>query len=141
LIERAPGAQEAQEEFDRQMQSFTRELDALGAEIDTLVSQYQQQQSTLLPNVRQAREAEIQQREGRYQQRLGEIQEEADVARQRLMQPILQQITETIEALRAEGGYAIIFDVAGQSIVAADPALDLTEEVVSRLSAPASPAP
>ena len=42
-----------------------------------------------------------------------------------------------IEAVRAEGNYAIIFDVSatGGSIVAADQSLDLTDKVIEKLKA------
>ncbi|MSR23119.1 MAG: OmpH family outer membrane protein [Gemmatimonadetes bacterium] len=141
ILQGAPGAKEAQDEFDRQMQNSTRELTTLAAELDTLAARYQQQQGSLLPNVRQAREAEIQQKDQRYQARTTELQAQADTIRQRLMQPILEQITAMIETMRAEGGYSLILDAAAQSIVAADPELDITEDVIIRLNRTAAPAP
>jgi len=135
ILTDAPGAAEAQVEFERQMQSWQRELETMTSELDTLIARYQQQQAALLPNVRQAREAEIQQRDLRLQARIGEVEQEAEVTRQRLMAPILEQITQVLETMRAEGNYSFILDAAAQSpvIVAADPALDLTEEVIRRL--------
>jgi hypothetical protein len=50
-----------------------------------------------------------------------------------LIEPILTQMMEVIEQLRVEGSYSVIMDAAGQSIIAADPALDLTQEVLRRL--------
>jgi len=129
----APGAQEAQAEFDRQMENFSREIEQMEAELEELINQYQAQQSTLVQSVREARESEIRQRDQRYQQRLDEMEYEAAMSRQRLIEPILAQMSEAIEQIRAEGNYAIIFDVQGQSIVAADPALDLTDQVLGRL--------
>ena len=69
ILQEAPGATEAQEEFDRQMERFSQEVEDMGVELDSLVNAYQQQQSTLLANVRQARENEINQLQQRYQQR------------------------------------------------------------------------
>jgi Skp family chaperone for outer membrane proteins len=43
-----------------------------------------------------------------------------------------------IEQVREEGSYALIFDTASRAIIAADPALDLTEEVLRRLQQIAS---
>ena len=132
ILLEAPGAREAQEEFDRQMENFTREIEQLETELEELISQYQQQQTTLVQSVREARESEIRQRDQRYQERLQEMETEAATSRQRLIEPILNQMTQAIEQIRAEGNYAIIFDVQGQSIVAADPALDLTAQVLGR---------
>lgn len=133
ILMEAPGAQEAQVEFDRQVERLSLEVQTMEQELDNLIAEYQQQQATFAPNVRTARESEIQQREARYQTRIQEMDQELANIRMSLIEPILNGMTETIEAIRAEGGYAVVFDVQGQSIVAADPALDLTQEVLRRL--------
>lgn len=135
ILEEAPGATEAQAEFDRQMERFNQEIEDMGVQLDSLVTAYQQQQSTLLPNVRLARETEINQLQQRYQQRVDQMGQEAEASRQALIQPILAQMAETIEAIRTEEGYHYIFDAASQAIVAADSTLDLTGEVLSRMQA------
>ncbi len=133
ILREAPGATEAQQEFDRQMESFSQEIEQMGARLDSLINAYQQQQSTLLPNVRQARETEINQLQQRYQQRVDQMGQEAETSRQALIGPILTQMAETIDAIREEGSYHYIFDVASQAIVAADTSLDLTQEVLRRM--------
>jgi len=141
ILMEAPGAREAQEEFDRQLERMGREVEQMEVELDNLIAEYERQQATLLANVREARESEIVQRNQRFQQRLEEMDFELASSRQRLLEPILDQMTRVIEDVRAEGSYAIIFDVQGQSIVAADPALDLTDEVLRRLRAAAGAPP
>lgn len=141
IVLEAPGAREAEAEYERQMQGLQRELDTMTAELDSLFAQYQQQQAALLPNIRQARENEIRQRETRYQERLQQIQQEEVTTRERLMAPILAQIAAALEAVRAEGGWALIFDASSQAIVAADDTLDLSTAVLSRLQAMAASAP
>ena len=47
----------------------------------------------------------------------------------------MDEISRVIEALRVEQSYHIIFDVAAGSIIAADPTLDITDEIVRRLQA------
>ncbi len=138
ILAEAPGATEAQAEFDRQMERFNQELEDLSADLDSMVTSYQSQQSTLLANVRQARENEIRQTELRYQQRVEQIQQEADSNRAALIEPILARMMEVIEQIRVEGSYSMIMDAAGQSIITADPALDLTQEVLRRLQTPVS---
>lgn len=140
ILQEAPGAPEAQQEFDRQMETFSQEIEQMGARLDSLMNSYQQQQSTLLPNVRQARETEIAQLQQRYQQRVDQMGQEAEVSRQALIEPILNEMAATIEAMREEGGYQVIMDVASQAIVAADSSLDLTQEVLLRMEE-AAPSP
>ena len=141
ILAEAPGAAEAQAEFDRQMQNYNMELEQLGADLDSMVTAYQQQQSTLLPNVRQARENEIRQTELRYQQRVAQMEQESESNRAALIEPILTQMMEIIEQIRVEGSYSMIMDAAGQSIIAADPTLDLTQEVLRRLGQTAGSTP
>ena len=69
----------------------------------------------------------------RYQQRVDQMSQEAEVARQSLVEPLFTQMADTIDDIREEGNYQYIFDVASQAIIAADSSLDLTEEVLLRM--------
>jgi outer membrane protein len=133
ILAEAPGAADAQAEFDRQMERLQAEATTMQEELDNLIADYQAQQATLVPNIRQARETEILQRQQRYEERITQMDQELAQSRQTLIEPILNEMSATIDEIRAEGGYAFIFDVQGQTIVAADPALDLTQEVLRRL--------
>jgi outer membrane protein len=50
-----------------------------------------------------------------------------------LMQPIIERVNVAIDQVRAEGGYALIFDLNDGALVAGDPALNITDQVVQRL--------
>ena len=63
----------------------------------------------------------------------------ANQRRAALIQPVMDNITAIIEELREEGSYTLILDAAAGSIVSADPALDLTQEVIGRLQAADDP--
>ena len=81
-----------------------------------------------------AREAAIREKEGAYRQRIAQMENQAGRRQQELVEPIMRQIKDVIEALRQEGNYSVIFEVGpGSNIIAADPALDLTNEVIGRL--------
>jgi outer membrane protein len=134
VMSAAPGSAEAQAQFDREMQGYQAEITQLEQELQSLEQQYQQQQLTLSPEARQNREQQIQARIQQYQQRGTELQEQAARRRAELVQPVMDEITEVIEELREQGNYALILDVAAGSIVSADPALDVTEEVIRRLN-------
>ena len=100
--------------------------------------QLQQQQLTLSPEAKRNREAQIQQKATEAQQRMSQLDELAGQRRAELVQPVMDRITEVIEAIRVEGNYALILDVAAGSIISADPALDLTQDVIARLQAQAT---
>jgi outer membrane protein len=133
IIQEAPGAREAQQEFEREMERFRNEMERMGTDLDQLISRYQQQRQTLSPEARDRREEEIRRKETEYQQRVDEMEQQAVQKREELVGPILARMSEAIEEIRNEGGYTMIFDVASQAIVAADPELDLTDEVIRQV--------
>jgi outer membrane protein len=135
VLNAAPGAAEAQAQFDREMQEYQTEIQQFEEELRRMEQQYQQQQLTLSPEAKANREQQIQQRMQEYQQRGSALQEQAARRRAELVQPVMDRITEVIEQLREEQSYSLILDVAAGSIVSADPALDLTQEVIRRLEA------
>lgn len=136
VYEQAPVAQAAQAQFEQEMNTYRQEVQRLGEELQAMVTEYGQQQATLSAEAREAREAAIREKDGAYRQRLAQLENEAGRRRQELVAPVTQRINDTVEALRKEGNYSLIFDVGPSStIIAADPALDLTNEVISRLRA------
>ena len=134
----APGAQEAKDQFDEDMIAYRGEVEGLATELETLVQQYEQQQAMLSPAAKQTREADIRAKQQAYQERVAAIDERAGLRQQELVQPVMDRINAVIEEIRGEGGYALIVDVSSGAVVAADPLLDLTQEVLTRLQANAA---
>jgi outer membrane protein len=140
IVAEAPGAAEARQSLEAEMQGYRTELDRLETELDSLQTAWERQQSTLSATARQQRQTELQQKFTGYQQRAAELQQTAQRREQELIAPLMQRIAGMIEEVRVEGGYSMIFDAAaGSIIVAADPALDVTQQVLAKLrAAPAS---
>ena len=141
ILENAPGAVTAQEQFDQEMQVYQSEISQLEAELTNMDTSLQQQQLTLSPEARRNREQQLQAKGQEYEQRASQLQELAGQRRAALIQPVMDNITEVIEAIREEGAYSIIFDAAAGSIVSGDPALDLTQDVILRVQAGAGVVP
>jgi outer membrane protein len=139
ILLQAPGAEEAQAQFDQEMQSYQAEIQQLETELQNMETSLQQQQLTLSPEARTNREQALQQKFQEYQQRAGQLQQVANERRAALIQPVMDKITAVIEEMREEGAYSLILDAAAGSIVSADPALDLTQEVITRRQANAGP--
>jgi len=140
ILDKAPGAKEAQTAFETEMQGFTTEAQQLQDELTRMQQQLSQQELTLSPEAKRNRQQQIAQRTQEAQARMAEMDQIAARRRAELVQPVMDKITATIEQMREEGSYSLILDVAAGSIIAADPALDLTQEVIRRLTA-AAPAP
>ena len=139
ILVNAPGAEAAQAAFDAEMAGYQNEIMQLETELQNLEAALQQQQLTLSPEARSNREQQLQAKFQEYQQRTGQLQEVANQRRAALIQPVMDNITAIIEELREEGSYTLILDAAAGSIVSADPALDLTQEVIGRLQAADDP--
>ena len=137
----APGAKEAKDQFDADMVTYRTEVEQLATELENLVQQYEQQQALLSPAARQTRETDIRAKQQAYQARVTAIDERAGLRQQGLVQPVMDRINTAIEEIRAEGSYAFIVDVSSGAVVAADPLLDLTQEVLARLQTNAAAAP
>lgn len=133
LIAEAPGAKEAQESFERDMNRYRAELQQLEESIKSLMSEYEQKQVLLSPEAKRQKEEEIRQKQRAYQERAGELENEAARRQSELVEPIMNRIQEVLTQIQREGGYAMIFDAAAGAIVAADTTLDITDEVLRRL--------
>lgn len=135
ILMNAPGASEAQQQFDDEMAGYQEEISQLETELQNMENQLQQQQLTLSPEARANREQALREKYQEYQQRTQQLQEMANQRRAALIQPVMDEITAVIEQIREEGAYSLILDAAAGSIVSADPALDLTQDVIARLQA------
>lgn len=133
ILLNAPGAEQAQQAFDGEMAGYQAEISQLETELQNLETALQQQQLTLSPEAKANREAQLQAKFQEYQSRTGQLQEVANQRRAALIQPVMDNITAVIESMREEGAYALILDAASGAIVSADPALDLTQAVITRL--------
>jgi len=133
ILVNAPGAEEAQAQFDQEMASYQEEIAQLETELQNMEQALQQQQLTLSPEAKANREQALQQKFQEYQQRSQQLQEMANQRRAALIQPVMDEITAIIETIREEGAYSLILDASAGSIVSADPALDLTQDVIARL--------
>lgn len=132
-------AQEARQGLEATRQESEAELRLLGQGWQAAVDEYQQQAMTMTPEARQAREQELAGQQQALQNRTQELEIQFQERQAELLQPIMERVTAVIEEIRVEGGYALILDSASQAILAGDPALDLTQEVLNRLQADPSP--
>src|SRR5688572_2966356 len=70
ILAEAPGAKEAQAQFDSDMARYRTEVQTMATELDNLVKQYEQQQAMLSPAAKQTRETDIRNKQKAYQDRL-----------------------------------------------------------------------
>lgn len=135
ILQRTPGFAAAESTLTREVAGFRAEVEKLQRQLDSAMTAFDQQSIALTPAARQTKQRELQQLQQRYQERGGQLQERAAQRQQELLAPINARIRSIIEGIRAEQNYSLIIDVdaPGVSIVAIDPALNITAQVIQRL--------
>jgi len=134
ILQSAPGRTEAEAQFDKDMTSMRAAVQKLSDSLNTLQEVYAKEEVSLSPAAKEARLKTLREKQADYQERVQKLQEQAQAREAELMQPIMDNVRKVLDDIRAEGGFAFIFDVAaGSLIVSADKNLDITDRVVSKL--------
>jgi outer membrane protein len=130
--------QQMQQEMTRLESQAEVELAPLQQEFQRLVQEFQQQQGMMTQERRQQRQEELAQRQQDIQRRGQQFEQQARQREAEILGPALERINRVIDQLREERGYSFILDTAAGGVIAADPRLDITEEVLRRLNADAN---
>ncbi len=135
VLSRAPGRQQAEDTFNKEMEASRTQVQKMGDSLQTMIADYQKVQATLAANVRDQREAAIRKKQQDYQTRAGQLDQQMQQRQEELVKPIMDQIRKVLDDIRQEEGYAFILDAGSDAgvIVAADRNLDITEKVIARL--------
>ncbi|HTO72868.1 MAG TPA: OmpH family outer membrane protein [Gemmatimonadales bacterium] len=136
VLSGTPEYAKAESLFAKEIEGYRTELAKLQASLDSAGQDFEQASVLLSPSARTAKRKELEEKNRQLEARNQEIQQKAAARERELLDPIQSKVSVLIEAIRAEGGYAMIFDVSGQTgIVAADKSLDLTAQLAARLKA------
>ena len=137
VLEGAPGRAEALAQFEKETQPVRTQLQRMSDSLQAKIGEYQKAAPQLTPAQRSQREAVIGAQQQEYQTRAQEMQQAAQGRQEVLMAPIMEQVNKVIQDVRAEDGYAFIFDSGAQVpfIVSADKNLDITSRIIDRLKA------
>ncbi|MEE9206839.1 MAG: OmpH family outer membrane protein [Gemmatimonadota bacterium] len=133
VMQDAPGSAEAQQTFQSEFDAGQSELQVQAVAIDSLLKEYQATEVILTPEAKAQKQQTIRERQAALQTRRAELNTELGQRQQELLQPILDRASNVIEAIRIERQYGVIFDFSSEAVITADPSLNLTAEVVSRL--------
>src|SRR5262245_8860112 len=131
-------AQEAQQQFDRQVQNWRTEAAEKQKVVDQLRAEMRDQGPILSSVKRQEKEEALQKAIQQYEAFVQEIwgpTGRASQENERTTREIVEQIRSVVEKLAGDKGLDIVFDAAGGAIVYADRSLDLSAEVVRELNA------
>ena len=128
-------AQDADRQLKATEAGFQAEIDKLEADYQQAAVEYQQQQMTMTPEARQSREQQLQSRLVALEDRRQELTNQYNQRQSEVLAPIMEDIRSVLEEIRVEGNYGLILDTISNAILVADPALELTQQVLTRLQA------
>jgi len=135
ILQQTPGFAEADSTFRSEFQVFEQEIATLRQQLDSAAAVYEQQRIVLSPAASEDKMNELQALSQQAQSREQQLQARASERQRELMAPLQSRIQTVLDGVRAERNLAIIFDVANPQtgIVSADPLLDLTQLIISRV--------
>jgi outer membrane protein len=136
VLRQTPGFIQAESTFNTEMAGYRAEVQQLQQTLDSAVAAFNQQSIVLSPTARQERTQDLQLLQQQLEQRTSELQVLLTQRQQELIGPLEDRIQRVIDGIRAERNIAVVFDVSapGNNIISADPLLDLTPVVVTRLT-------
>ena len=136
LVRQAPGYEEAKQAFDRATRSWQDSLELKRSELQTMFEDYKKQEVILSPEMKAEKQQTMLQMEQdaqRFFQTKFGPDGEAAVKQAELMKPIIDRVNAAIDQIRRDGAYALIFDLNDGALVAGDPTLNITDQVLQRL--------
>ena len=129
--------QDAQAEFDKDVQVWQEEIGDLEQTIDSLKEDMERTRLLLSEAKRKEKEENLENQELEYQRLTNDVFGPGGRAEQRnaeLTRPILEKINQVLEKIAVEENYVMIFDSVNGNIAYARTGLDLTGLVLEELN-------
>ncbi len=133
ILAETPAFAGVRETMEREFAPVRDELQRLETALQTADEQFRAQSATLTEAARTQRQQTLQQQFAQYQQRAQQIQQQVGAREQELVAPVMLRIRGVLEEVRRAGNYSFIIDPPEGLMVAVDPTLDVTAEVIRRL--------
>src|SRR5262245_16948957 len=134
-------AQEAQQQFDRQVQNWRNEAAEKEKVVTQLRTELRDQAPILSALKRQEKEEALQKAIQEYETFIQDVWGTSGRAQQeneRTTRQVVDQIRAVVEKIAGDKGLDIVLDAASGSIIYADRSLDLSAEVVAQLNTQAA---
>lgn len=135
IMAEAPGRADAEATYNREMGSARAQLQRMDDSLKTMVAAFEKEAPGLDSAKRTTRGNTIRAQEEQFSSRAQALNTQMQQRQAELAQPLMHQVSQVLDQMRTQGGYAMIFDVGTQSgvVVSADKSLDITDQVLARL--------
>jgi outer membrane protein len=141
IMQQAPGRADAEASFEKEVAAYRVSVQKNRDSLAALEANYRKVEATLSPAVRETRQKDLEKKGADLQEKARTMEQQMQQKQYELLQPIMDQVRKILDDIRAENGYAVIFDIGAQGnpLVAFENNLDITERVVTRLKAAPPP--
>ncbi|MBP3471993.1 MAG: OmpH family outer membrane protein [Paraprevotella sp.] len=134
IMQAMPEYTQAQTELETLQKQYEDDLKRMQDELVKKGSEYEKERANLLDNVRQRREAELNDLQMRIQQSYEDNRMSLQKLSQEKMQAITQKVLDAVKEIGTAGGYVYIMDVtAGVPYISATLSTDVTTELKNKL--------
>lgn len=137
VLKNIPTYEIANEQVNQMSLRWQKEVDVLAEEADKMYKDYQSNMVFLTDEQKQKREKEITAKEkaaAELRQKYFGPEGDLFVLRQKLMEPIQDEVYNAVKAVSEERGFKCIFDRASSAdIIFASPRIDISNEVLAKL--------
>jgi outer membrane protein len=135
ILQRAPGSAAIQAQISKERTDAQASVSKMQDSLRAMYDAYLKEQPTLTAAQKEQREKALQTKNTEFDQKVSAMDQEMQKRQYDLIQPMMTQIREVLDAIRNEEHYTFIFDVGNDPglIVAADKNLDITDRVLARL--------
>ena len=137
ILAEAPGRAEAEATYNKEMATARAQLQQMDDSLKGMVATYEKEAPGLDSVRKEARGKTIRDTEAAFTQRAQDLNNQMQQRQADLARPLMDQVSQVLDQVRASGGYTMIFDVGaqGRALVSADKSLDLTDMVLAKLKA------
>jgi len=137
ILAEAPGRAEAEATYNKEMATARAQLQQMDDSLKGMVATYEKEAPSLDSARKESRGKTIRDTEAAFQQRAQDLNNQMQQRQADLARPLMDQVSQVLDQVRAQGGYTMIFDVGaqGSALVSADKSLDLTDAVLAKLKA------
>lgn len=137
ILERIPAFENANKQIESLSEQWQSEVDKQVQEVNAMYKKYQSDAVFLAGEEKTKRENEIVTKENAIQELRNQYfgpQGQLFQRQEQLIKPLQENIYEAVKEISSDHGYAIVVDRASAtSIIFASPAIDISDEVLSRL--------
>src|SRR5688500_9157454 len=108
ILQRAPGSAAIQAQITKERADAQASVAKMQDSLRTMYDAYMKEQATLTAVQKEQREKTLQQRNADFDQRVGSLDQQMQKRQYDLIQPMMAQIREVLDAIRNEESYTFI---------------------------------